>query len=625
MALHGDLLGQGGVSGGATKSGGDGSPPGWQTAGDSVRRPLGTVIVPTKGRAVTRPSPGKRDSEQGVSQASLLVVQGVEAGTRFELGNQPVRLGRGPQNEIRVLDTEVSRLHAEITPTTEGYVITDRNSSNGTFVNGELIRSKLLSHGDQILVGRSLLIFSQAEPPGKGPQAAEQVHLEPSDRSSIVTQLPQETAAVVPQHVHLLQTLYRISEEAVRPSVSLNMLLQRILDLTIEAVGADRGCVLVIDPQTGEIRPEAVSGQVTPHPSGRMPVSRSIVDFVMKTRQGVQTTDAQHDSRFETAESIVRAGIREAMCVPLQGRNHLLGVLYVDITTPAELSLLTSGRSRFREDQLRLLAAIGRQTALAIENLRYQQAFVRAERLAAMGQTIATLSHHIKNILQGVRGGSYLIDMGLQEHNEELVRKGWAIVERNQDKIYHLVLDMLTFSKERQPVLRRAQLNDTVAEVVELMQARAAECHVTLEYLPDPQMPLSTFDPEGIHRAVLNIVTNAIDAVEGTEGAQVQVQTGYDRSSETLWVSVTDNGPGIPPEQLPRIFNIFESTKGARGTGLGLAVSQKILREHGGEITVQSQVGQGARFVLIWPRVDEESASTTGSATATSARQPSET
>lgn len=607
---------------GTTRQAGKGFRPCRQTAGDSVRRLRRTVIVPTKGRAVTRPSLGKRDSEQGVSQASLLVVQGVEAGTRFELGNEPVRLGRGPQNEIRVLDTEVSRIHAEITPTPEGYVISDRNSSNGTFVNGELIRSKLLSHGDQILVGRSLLLFSQAEPPGKGPQAAEQVHLEPSDRSSIVTQLPQEAgASVVPQHVQLLQTLYRISEEAVRPSVSLNMLLQRILDLTIEAVGADRGCVLVIDPQTGEIRPEAVSGQVTPQPAGRMPVSRSIVDFVMKTRQGVQTTDAQHDSRFETAESIVRAGIREAMCVPLQGRNHLLGVIYVDITTPAELSLLASGRSRFREDQLRLLAAIGRQTALAIENLRYQQAFVRAERLAAMGQTIATLSHHIKNILQGVRGGSYLIDMGLQEHNEELVRKGWAIVERNQEKIYHLVLDMLTFSKERQPVLRRAQLNDTVAEVVELMQARAAECHVTLEYFPDPQMPLSTFDPEGIHRAVLNIVTNAIDAVEGTEGAQVQVQTGYDRSSETLWVSVTDNGPGIPPEQLPRIFNIFESTKGARGTGLGLAVSQKILREHGGEITVQSQVGQGARFVLLWPRLDEESASVTASTTASHVRE----
>jgi len=558
------------------------------------------------------------DVEQGVSGASLLVVQGVEAGTRFELGNEPVRLGRGPQNEIRVLDTEVSRLHAEIVPTPEGYVLTDRNSSNGTFVNGQLIRSKLLVNGDQILVGRSLLLFTAADAAAAGPPAAQHVRLEPSDRSNIVTRLPQDAdAAVVPQHTHLLQTLYRISEEAVRPSVSLNTLLQRILDLTIRAVGADRGCVLVIDAQSGDIRPEAVSGQVSTDATGRMPVSRSIVDYVLKTRQGVQTTDAQHDTRFETAESIVRAGIREAMCIPLQGRNDLLGVIYVDITTPAEQALLAGGQARFREDQLRLLAAIGRQAALAVENFRYQQAFVRAERLAAMGQTIATLSHHIKNILQGVRGGSYLIDMGLQEHNEELVRKGWAIVERNQDKIYHLVMDMLTFSKERQPSLRRVALNETVGDVVDLMQARAAECRIALEFTPDPHVPPSTFDPEGIHRAVLNIVTNAIDAVEGSDSAAVQVQTGYDRDSDSLWVSVTDNGPGIPPEQLPRIFNIFESTKGARGTGLGLAVSQKILREHGGEITVHSQVGHGSRFTLIWPRLDDDTAGQTAIAPAT--------
>src|SRR6185436_16643504 len=97
---------------------------------------------------------------------------------------------------------------------------------------------------------------------------------------------------------------------------------------------------------------------------------------------------------------------------------------------------------KFSEDTLRLMVAIGRQSALAVEDNRYQQALVKAERFAAVGQTITILSHHIKNILQGVRGGSYLIDMGLKDHNEDLVRKGWGIVEKNQDKIYQLVMDM---------------------------------------------------------------------------------------------------------------------------------------------------------------------------------------
>lgn len=549
--------------------------------------------------------------------ASLLVVQGVEPGTRFDLGERAVQLGRSMHNEVRILDTEASRNHASIQRVRDQYVITDRNSSNGTYVNGELIRSKPLVNGDQIQIGRTLLLFTEA---GNNPfpeSIAGRVRLlsqhDPSDRSSIVSQMPSELVVPAPAAVVdaadrpqlNLQALYRISEEAVRPSVPIEQTLQRILDLTIGVVGADRGCVLVVEPRGGEIQPLAVSTQ-SGTTAGQMPISRSIVDYVLKSRQGVQTTDAQHDRRFDTAQSILQAGIREAICVPMQGRHDLLGVIYVDITTSAELTSPAIPEPRFREDQLRLLLAIGRQAALAIENNRYQEAFVKAERLAAMGQTIATLSHHIKNILQGVRGGSFLIDLGLKDHDNELVRKGWGIVEKNQGKIYHLVMDMLTFSKERKPALQRGNLNAVVHDVFELMQARAMECHVDMQFQPSADVPDSTFDPEGVHRAVLNIVTNAIDAVEGADHAIVRIETGCDLQADTLWVSIADNGPGIADDQLPRIFNIFESTKGARGTGLGLAVSQKIVREHGGDITVESKLGEGSRFILTFPRLDDD-------------------
>ena len=137
------------------------------------------------------------------------------------------------------------------------------------------------------------------------------------------------------------------------------------------------------------------------------------------------------------------------------------------------------------------------------------------------------------------------------------------------------------------------------------MQARASECSVELCFHPASQLPLCTFDPEGIHRAVLNIVTNAIDAVEGADRATVTIETGLHPTTEMFWVSVSDNGPGIVDDQLQRIFNVFESTKGARGTGLGLAVSQKIIREHGGDIRVESKLGDGSRFTLSWPRLDD--------------------
>ncbi|MFO0919654.1 MAG: ATP-binding protein [Planctomycetaceae bacterium] len=550
-----------------------------------------------------------------MAKASLLVIHGPEQGARFDLTDQPVSLGRGMQNTIRILDTEVSRLHAVIQPTETGFVLVDRNSSNGSFVNGAAVRTRELVHGDHVQIGRTILLFAEMplEPqkPSSDRVALLPTH-DPADRSSIVSQVRADldrdpVPLRLPNQAALTNfgVLYRLAEEAVAPSVSTGQLLQRILDQTVEAVGADRGCILLIDPESGEWQLQAVSPRLSAD-GGKMPVSRSIVDYVLRMKQGVRTTDAQHDDRFDPGHSILQSGIREALCVPLQGRSAVEGVIYVDITTSADQVVAGTPRSCFQEDQLRLLVAIGRQTALAVENSRFQAAFVKAERLAAVGQTIATLSHHIKNILQGVRGGSYLIDLGLNNHDEELVRKGWQIVEKNQGKIYHLVMDMLTFSKERQPAWQLASLNQTVADVVELIQSRADECRVTLEFRPADNIPDSTFDPEGIHRAVLNVVINAIDAVEGAEHARVVVETGYSAENETVWVSVLDNGPGIAEEQRKKLFNLFESTKGARGTGLGLAVSQKILREHGGEIVLESQPGQGARFTLTWPWSDDE-------------------
>ncbi len=558
-----------------------------------------------------------------MAKATLLVIQGVDQGARFEVGDEPVGVGRGVRNEVRILDTEVSRQHALFRREGSRYTVTDRNSSNGTFVNGAACRTRELHHGDQVQVGRTVMLFSLPDSGDSSRFLADRVNLvsrdHPDDRSHIVTSVDRESARALldrrtetepsqaAQSLANLQTLYRITEAAASPSASNEQLLKRILDLTIEAVGADRGCVLVTDPLTHEIAPQVFSVRGGAEAAGRMTVSRSIVDYVLQHGTGVRTSDARTDQRFEQKQSILQAGIREALCVPMHGRFELLGVFYLDTTTPAERVVLDAGsHGRFTDEQLRLLVAVGRQSALAIENNRYQQALVKAERLAAMGQTIAVLSHHIKNILQGIRGGSYLIDMGLKNHAEDLVRKGWGIVEKNQGKIYHMVMDMLTFSKERQPVMQPAALNETVEDVCELMQARAAECQVALHVELSPDIAATTFDAESIHRAVLNVVTNAIDAVEGTAHGEVRVETGLDPAADMLFVSVADNGPGISEEQLARIFNIFESTKGGRGTGLGLAVSQKILREHGGEIRIESAPGQGAKFVLAWPRLDDE-------------------
>jgi signal transduction histidine kinase len=203
--------------------------------------------------------------------------------------------------------------------------------------------------------------------------------------------------------------------------------------------------------------------------------------------------------------------------------------------------------------------------------------------------------------MQGVRFGADMVRTAIRDDDRELLLKGWKLVERNQDRIDHLILDMLSFSKEREPAIEPTDLNKLCEDVREIVSGRAAERGIALEWHPGAGVSAIPCDPEGIHRAVLNIVSNALDAVEDRPNPKVALQTLLEPGGDWAKIIVVDNGPGIPAEDLEDIFKPFISTKGSRGTGLGLPVSRKILREHGGDILVQSLLEKGTKFTLRIP------------------------
>jgi two-component system, NtrC family, sensor kinase len=553
--------------------------------------------------------------------ASLFVIQGPDQGGRFELDSPgaTLLLGRDPANRLQVHDTEVSRRHAEIRRVGEKFLVADLGSSNGTFVNNERIEQKELASGDQLQIGRTVMLFTG--PGDSGPQnIGQRVQIistkAAASGSRIISSLPQaEGSALFTPAVDAadnpwlararsnLQIMYHTAL-AVSHTLDIDQLLSRIMQLIFEWVETDRGCIMLVDPESKQLLPKVRRDRQRDQSEDRMNISQTILDYVMEHKEGVLTSDAREDQRWDTGASILQMGVREAICVPMQGRYDVVGVIYIDTLTPAHKAITNPPR-RFREEHLKLMVAIGHQAALAVEDTMYYSAMVQAERLAAIGQTIAMLSHHIKNILQGIRGGSYLIEMGLNDHNEDVTRKGWQIVDKNQTKISTMVMDMLSFSKDREPDLAPDDLNEVLADVMELMQARAADLKVAIECRPDANMPTIQFDSEGIHRAVLNVVTNAIDACEERPDGKVEVSTLYVADRGVAQVIVQDNGIGIPADTLPTIFQAFVSGKGARGTGLGLPVSQKIIKEHGGRIHVESEVGRGSRFILEFPAVPE--------------------
>jgi signal transduction histidine kinase len=560
---------------------------------------------------------------------SLFVYQGHDQGALFDLEEGTLGLGRDAANHIQVHDTEVSRRHAEISYDGMACVVTDLNSSNGTYVNGKRIAEACkLATGDKLQVGGTTMLFTD---PGENvpDDLSDKIDIvtrgQAAESSRIVRSMSQEEGSELFQFEREdgsspwlararsnLQIMYRTAL-AVSHTLDIDQLLNRIMQLIFEWVEADRGCIMLLDEQTKQLEPKVRHTRQGFKSSEKITISKTILDYVLQHNEGVLTSDAREDQRWDHAASIVQMGIREAICVPMQGRYDVVGVIYIDTsTTPQRMIQQLTHQNKFSEEHLKLMIAIAHQAALAVEDTRYYSAMMQAERLAAVGQTIAMLSHHIKNILQGIRGGSYLIETGLSQHDENVVRKGWTMVDRNQGKISALVMDMLTFSKDREPDPMPSDVNRVVGEVVELVQSRADELSVELVWRPDKEIPMLVFDPEGLHRAVLNIATNAVDACDENPGSKVTVGTHYDVAESLVRITVEDNGCGIPEENLDKIFTLFVSHKGGRGTGLGLPVSQKIVKEHGGEIRVTSQVGEGSQFTIelpaVLPSTDEQGA-----------------
>jgi two-component system NtrC family sensor kinase len=235
---------------------------------------------------------------------------------------------------------------------------------------------------------------------------------------------------------------------------------------------------------------------------------------------------------------------------------------------------------------------------------RLEAELLHAERLAAIGQTIAGVAHGIKNILHGFKGGSYLVNLGIDKNDSDKLKKGWDMIQRNIGRTSDLVLDLLSYSKEREPEYQPCDPNTIIRDVCEVMHSLAAENQVALETELDPSIESVVMDPHTIHQCLTNLISNAIDAClfdqDMSKKWRVTVQSAC-QDGKFIRISVCDNGTGMSQAVRNKLFTSFFSTKGHRGTGLGLLVTRKAVEEHGGTIEVASEEGHGTVFTLLLP------------------------
>jgi signal transduction histidine kinase len=236
-----------------------------------------------------------------------------------------------------------------------------------------------------------------------------------------------------------------------------------------------------------------------------------------------------------------------------------------------------------------------------------EQEKLEAERLAAVGQTVAGLAHGLKNMLMGLQGGAYVLGSGLRRGETAKAERGMQMLTRNLDKISTLVRDLLGFSKGRIPQVALTDPNAVARDVSDLYTDLARRAGVELALDLQPGIPPAPLDAAAMHACLANLVSNAIDACQVSEKPDCRVTLRTFADTAALSFEVLDTGCGMDYEVKKKIFTTFFTTKGEGGTGLGLLLTRKIVQEHGGAIVVDSHPGRGTRFTirLPWARLPQ--------------------
>ncbi len=379
----------------------------------------------------------------------------------------------------------------------------------------------------------------------------------------------------------------------VNAHLDLDTVLKTIMAVTEKVMKVEASSLVLVEEETGDLLFHLAGGSkaeaIKPL---RMKPGEGIVGQVVQSGESMIVNDVENAPGFCKRIDDTSGFKTEAiLCVPLKTENQTMGAI--------EVLNKTCGGDFDEQDKL-LCEAIAGQASMAIKMAMLHEQVVNAERLAAIGQTMAGMAHCIKNVLSGLHGGSYMVDLGLRKDDNTMMSKGWGIVKKSSSFIEDLVLDMLTYTKEREPEYEPTDLNEITEAACELMNEKASAQGTSIARSQGAGLEKVLIDPKGIQRCLLNLVSNAVDACSCKENGRVDVCT-ENIEDEVCRIKVSDNGVGISDEDKAKLFQVFFSTKGTKGTGLGLAVTHKIISEHKGNITVESEFGKGTTFTVTLP------------------------
>lgn len=383
--------------------------------------------------------------------------------------------------------------------------------------------------------------------------------------------------------------------------------LERIFQLIVDSArkvipGVERAVIHLLEEENQVLRSVAISGfESEGAASASLRRGEGVAGQVIDEGSTINVGDIHRDPRY------IRLGkttpMRSLLVAPVQTRHHRLGTL----------SLQSDKPNAFSTDDERLVTTLGVQAALAIENaslfttaeetLKREQAarahLVQSEKLAAVGRLTASVAHELNNPLQAMQAALFLIqrDPGLSEQS---VRDVGVVLDEMERMAKLISMLRETYRPAAINEYVPDSINSLVAEVRTLIDTHLRQNRVDFQFHPDPQIPPILMIRDQIKQVLLNLSLNAVEGM--ASGGRLVITSQLDPGSRGVWLIVSDDGVGIEPADLPNIFDPFYTTK-EKGTGLGLAISYDIIRRHGGQVTVESEVGRGATF-RIWLPAD---------------------
>jgi len=382
-----------------------------------------------------------------------------------------------------------------------------------------------------------------------------------------------------------LVTLMEIAR-TITSSLAVEDILDRVLEGAVRFSGAQRGYLFL---KEGDRLSRWRHG-----PSGEddVQVSVSVLEEVAATGRPVYRDVAAGEPGQSTTDSIVRLRLQAILCLPLAVRQDVLGVVYLDSRL----------RLPHHRPDLPLLEALAGLAAVAIQNSHLVEERVRAERTSVIGQMARAVVHDLRSPLSSIRGLAELLRERAPQGDP--ARPHLTTIMAEADRLSGLTGDLLQFSREAPPLLRSTtRLADLVRQTLKPLGPRLQRGNVSVSLGLDEEARASVDAPRML-RVLHNLLANSLDAMRG--GGLLDIRCG--RVNGSCQLSVRDSGCGMPENVRRRVFEPFFTHGKAQGTGLGMAIVQRIVEEHGGSVRVDSAPGEGTTVTLALPAAEAPAA-----------------